>query len=43
MRCVFHKFIVINEDFRHTDWGKVINYITSNGAWAIVDPHNYGR
>lgn len=20
-----------------------INYITSNGAYAIIDPHNYGR
>lgn len=20
-----------------------INYITSNGGWAIIDPHNYGR
>jgi endoglucanase len=20
-----------------------INYITSNGGWAIVDPHNFGR
>ena len=20
-----------------------VNYITSNGGWAIIDPHNYGR
>lgn len=20
-----------------------INYITENGGWAIIDPHNYGR
>ncbi|CAM1508963.1 Fc.00g027020.m01.CDS01 [Cosmosporella sp. VM-42] len=20
-----------------------VNYITSNGAWAVLDPHNYGR
>jgi endoglucanase len=20
-----------------------INYITSNGGWAVVDPHNFGR
>ncbi|QKX53778.1 uncharacterized protein TRUGW13939_00858 [Talaromyces rugulosus] len=24
-------------------YNEVINYITSKGAWAILDPHNYGR
>lgn len=25
------------------NYSATINYITSNGGWAIVDPHNFGR
>lgn len=24
-------------------YSNVINHITQKGAWAVVDPHNYGR
>lgn len=24
-------------------YSNVINYITQAGAWAVIDPHNYGR
>lgn len=26
-----------------TNYSVAVNYITSNGAYAVIDPHNYGR
>lgn len=25
------------------NYSATINYITSHGAYAVIDPHNYGR
>lgn len=32
----------LNEAY-YTNYTVIVDYITSNGGWAIVDPHNFGR